>query len=578
MEGSSAEKDSRPPDAARKPPAVCALALLGILAAGCQGEPAPAAPPPTPVATRQTPLPPVDPRGVWFVDVARERGLDYVWPMQERPMRTNDAFGAGCAAFDADNDGWQDVLLVGEPHPVFYRNEKGRFTNVTSQTGLDAESAQWFGCAVGDYDGDGLLDVLLTGLRRLALYQNLGGCRFKAVTKEAGLDPANRNHWGTSAGFMDLDGDAWLDLVIVNFVEFGPESKQYCEPQPGKPTACHPKEYPPQRGEVWRNTGRGGFEFVPHSGMEKTHGIGLVLAFVDIDGDGRMDFYVGNDGTAAALMHNQGGMRFEDIAPTAGVAADDRGIPVAAMGADWADYDRDGDLDLALSNFQKLGAVLFQNQGENYFLNAQVPTGLAPRTRHRLGFGTKWVDFENDGWADLFFMNGHVYHNVSEYEGPTVLFHQPLQLFRNERGKEFVEITRAMEAAVQRPMLGRGSATADFDNDGRVDLLGVDFEGAVVLLENRTQSPHHWLKLDLRSAAPNRFAYGASVTARAGDEVWIGLVSPATSYLSSSDPRLHFGLGAHERLDEVVIRWPSGKEQRLTDVAADQILTVEQSP
>lgn len=516
--------------------------------------------------------------GVSFVDVAAERGLRYSWPEQPRPMRATEAFGCGCAAFDCDNDGWQDVLLVGDPHPALFRNLGGiRFEEITSESGLTTVEGDWTACAIGDYDGDGLLDVLLTGIHQLALYKNVDGLRFQLATDEAGFDAANHGHWGASAGFMDLDGDGWLDLVILNYVVFGPESQQYCEYRPGVRSGCAPKTYAPERGEIWRNTGRGSFELVPvTAGMDQTNGVGLVLAFIDLDRDGRMDFYIGNDGVPADFLRNLGGMRFENIAMVYGLAADAETNSISSMGADWGDFDRDGLLDLAVTNFQWRRFVVFQNTGHNYFTDVSTRTKVAAATRSRLGFGAKWTDFENDGWPDIFFVNGHVYDNAPETDGTGAEFRQPICLFRNEVGKTFADLVPAFGEDVRRTMVGRGSATVDFNNDGRVDLLAVDFEGPVMLLENRSQTNNHWLTLDLRGAIPNHFAYGAQVVAKSGDRIWVGVLSPASSYLSSSDPRIHWGLGDAAKLDSLAIRWPSGNEQVLHDVVTDQILRIEE--
>ncbi len=521
------------------------------------------------------------PKNVSFADVATERGLRFVWPEQPRPMTALDAFGAGCAAFDGDNDGWQDVLLVGDPSPTLFRNVRGgRFEEVTLESGLKAVAGHWTGCAVGDYDGDGLLDILLTGYHQLALFKNVGGLRFELATETAKLDPSNHGYWGASAGFMDLDGDSWLDLVILNYVIYGPDSQKYCEYSPGVRSGCAPKTYLPERGQIWRNTGTGAFELVPsEQGIQQTHGVGLVLAFTDLDADGRMDFYIGNDGVAADLLHNQGQMRFENIASVAGVATSDNGGAVSAMGADWADFNRDGILDLAVTNWHGNSFVLFQGLGQRLFMDCAKLNDLAQRTKNHMGFGAKWIDFENDGWSDLFFVNGHVYDNSAEIHGPSVPFRQPMSLFWNDRGRKFFDMTPQLGADIQRPMVGRGSATADFDNDGRVDLLAVDFEGPAMLLENRTKTKHHWLKLDLRGKTPNVFAYGARVVGKAGNQVWLAEVSPASSYLSSSDPRIHWGLGELTTLETVTIRWPSGSEQTLHNVAADRILRViEEEP
>ncbi len=515
-------------------------------------------------------------RRISFVDVAEERGLNYQWPQQPRPMTALHAFGAGCAAFDGDNDGWQDVLLACDPYPKLYQNIDGAsFNDVTQASGLTAADGDWMGCATGDYNGDGLLDVLLTGYHRLALYKNVGGLRFELATEEAGLDPLNAGHWGSGAGFMDLDGDQCLDVVILNYVVFGPESKQYCEHKPGVLSGCNPRvTYPPERGGIWRNTGSGRFEPVPQShGMDTTHGMGLVLAFIDLDDDGLIDFYIGNDGTPAELMHNLGDMRFENIAKWAGVAEADRGV-AAAMGADWADYDVDGLQDLVITDWEGKGSTLFQGMGSNVFLNRSQTTGLTHQTANRMGFGTKWVDFENDGWPDIFSVNGHVYDNSAEINGPNSPFRQSISLLSNHTGKQFVDIVTGFGEDVQRAIVGRGSATADFDNDGRLDLLAVDFEGPVMLMMNRTAATHHWITLDLRGAAHNVFAYGAHVTGKVGERIWTSDVSPASSYLSSSDLRIHWGLGDSSSLDSITIRWPSGAKQTLTDVAADQILRV----
>jgi hypothetical protein len=293
-----------------------------------------------------------------------------------------------------------------------------------------------------------------------------------------------------------------------------------------------------------------------------------------------MDFYIGNDGQQPAdLLHNMGNMRFENTGAAWGLALDDTAVAVAAMGADWGDYDRDGRLDLAVSNFQDHSFIVFRNTDGNYFVDVSVRTGLARATRNRLGFGTKWTDFENDGWPDLFFVNGHVYDNASQLHGESVQLRQPALLFRNENGRKFVDLVPSLGPDVQRAMVGRGSAAADFNNDGRIDLLAVDYEGPVMLLENRTCSENHWLTLDLRALAPNTFAYGARIMGKAGDQIWLADVSPASSYLSSSDPRIHWGLGGFARLDQVVIRWPSGKTETLHDVATDRIMRIiEEEP
>lgn len=519
--------------------------------------------------------PKIDAGGIDFADVAQELGITYELPQQPRPMRSPEAFGSGCAIFDYDGDSWVDVLLVADPYPRLYHNLGGKkFEDATAEAGLTLANGDWMGCAVGDYDGDGWLDLLLTGFHRLALFRNAGGRGFEEATGQVELDPMNHGHWGASAGLMDLDNDGDLDLVILNYVEFGPDSKQYCELSKGVLSGCPPKEYEPEFGEVWRNNGPDGFELIPaeQSGMKDTHGVGLVLAFIDYDDDQRMDFYIGNDGTPAELMHNLGDMKFENVGTLSGLSVGRNYKPMAAMGADWADYNRDGLLDLTVTDFQRNCFAVYRNEGSGFFVEVGNMTGLSLTTCERLGFGAKWLDMDNDRWPDICFVNGHVYDNAADIEGKSVQFRQPIMLFRNLEGARFVDLAPLLDQRVARPLVGRGSATGDFNRDGRTDVLVVDYEGPAMLLENRSKSTGHWLTLELRAAAPNVFAYGARATGYAGGEVWVGQVSPPSSYLSSSDLEIHWGLGDFDHLDKLTIRWPSGDEQVFENIAADQFL------
>jgi hypothetical protein len=550
------------------------VVLLAALVTGCGHNSKPAFPPPS--AVGPTDSSGGDRSGIKFDDIAKRAGLNYVYPKQPRPMRNLEAFGCGCAAFDYDNDGWVDILLVSKPHPILYHNRgDGTFEDVTAASRLDKLSGDWKGVGIGDYDGDGRLDIALTGFRRLCLLRNVGGKRFDDATVAAGLSPSNRNHWGSSAGFMDLDGSGNLALVILNYVVFNAKEPQYCELTPGVKSGCPPGMYKPEFAELWRNNGRGRFtEVSKEAGFAATHGKALVMGFADVDDDGKIDIYMGNDGTPADLMRNLGGLRFKNVGEESGTAGGITGKPFAAMGADWADYNGDGRLDLAVSAFSNEVYALYENRGNGVFAHAEEQTGIAGRTLNPLGFGTTWLDFDNDGWPDLAFANGHVYDNVEHIDAAST-YRQPLLLFENQAGKQFIDITPDMPPEVGRPLVGRGSAVADFDNDGREDLLVVDYEGAPVLLHNVSNTKNHWVTVDLRMEGSNRFAYGAVVTARSGARKWISTVSAARSYLSSSDPRIHFGCGSATKLDEVSIRWPDSKRQNYQNVSCDRSYRIQ---
>jgi enediyne biosynthesis protein E4 len=519
------------------------------------------------------------PHGIRFEEVASRSGVVYRWnPKPRRPLRNRDAFGAGCAFVDFNNDGLQDIMLAGDPHCALFLNTGGgTFTDASAPSGLRAFTGPWTGCAWGDYDGDGWQDLLITGYHRLLLLRNEKGTRLSDVTARTGLSPHNWGNWGSGAGFMDLDADNDLDLVLLNYVVSKPGIKEYCELEPGVLSGCPPSQYQPEFGRLFRNDGgKHLVDVTARSGFQRTHGKGLVVGFCDADDDGRIDFYVGNDGTPAEFMRNLGKLWFRNIGLENGTAYGEMpGHSLAAMGVDWADYDRDGRMDFAVSAFSDESYELFHNDGAAMFSHTGGPMGIAGITFKPLGFGTKFADVDNDGWSDLIFANGHVYDNATGID-PLTSFRQPLMLLQNQQGRRYVDLAPVLGPPLTDPLLGRGLATGDYDNDGLVDLLVVDFEGTPRLLRNRSTVPGNWITLDLRGRGRNLFAYGAQVSATKDSERWTGQVSPGSSYLSSSDHRVHFGLGPHEKLENVEIRWPDGERQAFRELRAGRIHVIKQ--
>jgi len=539
------------------------LALDVIAIAGCRpNPPASLRPQNTQVASPAV-----------FREVARSLGLEYAWgPRHRSPLTNLDTFGAGCAFADINRDGRLDVIAVGEPGiKLFLASPGGQFIDDTELFQLQRFTGRWIGIAVGDVDGDGWDDLLITGYRRLLLLRNLAGTGFVDSTAAAGLNRDNWRRWGSSAAFADFDGDGDQDLVLMNYVQFGPNAKQFCELAPGIVSGCPPREYDPEYTRVYRNVSGKLIDATIASGCNTTHGKGLAVALCDYDNDGRLDIYLGNDGTPSDLLHNQGSFRFQNVGIPSGAAFGTMGQPSAAMGADWGDFDRDGQFDLATSAFSdEVYSLLLQKNGT--FAPASDRVGLGLATFKPLGFGTHFLDVDNDGRLDLTFANGHVYDNVP-FIDPASSYAQPMMLFYQRVDGTLEDIAGRAGVDFATPMVGRGSAVGDYDDDGRQDLLVVDLEGRLRLYHNETQNSFHWLSLQLVGGQRgNRDAVGARVEAHLGETRLLREVSPASSYLSSSDPRLHFGLGDAREIDLLKVRWPSGRVQIARHVASDHRL------
>jgi hypothetical protein len=425
------------------------------------------------------------------------------------------------------------------------------------------------GCAVGDFDNDGHDDLFVTGLSDTVLYRNRGNGTFEDVTRRAGV---SSSRWTTAAGFGDFDGDGDLDLVVAAYVEADPAKVFECRDEFGRPIHCPPYRFPAQLDHLFRNNGDGTFTDISRAaGIEIPDGQGLGLAIADLDGDGRLDIFVANDGTANFLFRNLGGLRFEEVGTNAGAAYDGTGRATASMGVVAEDLNGDRRIDLFHTNFVNQTNTLHRNVGSGLFVDGTLAANLAAPSRSKTGFGTVALDVDNDGYLDLFIANGHTddqpWFNIPMAQSP--------QLFLGREHGRFELVGPEVSPYFARPVVGRGVAAGDLDNDGRVDLVVVHRDVPVALLHNRTPGGH-WLGLRLRGTRSGRTPVGACVTCRAGGRTSVRWLTSGTGYLSSSDPRLWFGLGPAQVVDHLVVRWPSGAVQAWSELTADRILELRE--
>lgn len=531
--------------------------LLALMFSGC-----------TPSNEAASTSPPAQTAEIQFKDVAAASGVAFRLSHEGRtPLDILETIGHGCAWIDFDADDLLDLVFTGPDQVRLYRNGgAGKFTDVTAEQGLDVPG-YWIAAAVGDYDNDGWPDLLLNGYHCRALLRNRGGKGFENVTAAVGL--AEVTGWGASAAFTDLDRDGYLDLVMGRYAEFGPETRRFCD-EDGVQVMCAPRTYPKQPPVVYRNLqGRRFADQTKALGFGDTAGRTIAVIPFDFDDDGWMDIYLANDTEPGDLMRNLEGKRFENVALRSGVALSDNGKPLAGMGLDAQDYDGDGRLDLALTTFEREPKPLWRNVGGGQFEDRGSAAGL-DEMRGLLSWGVGLVDFDNDSWHDLLYANGHVFAKRS-YGGHQ--YAQPLRLYRNLNG-EFTDVTAALDPGVRAPLVARGSAFGDYDNDGRVDVAISNLEGQALLLHNESPRAGHWLSLKLVGRKSNRMGLGARVTVRAGEKKWIAEAKTARSVYSASDARIHFGLGAADRVDQITVRWPSGKTSTLAPEAVDRTIVV----
>lgn len=496
--------------------------------------------------------------------------------------------GPGCAFLDYDNDGWMDIYLVNSGpcdffapskplrNALYHNNRDGTFTDVTEKAGVPG-GGYGMGVAAGDYDGDGFPDMYVTQYGRSILYHNNGDGTFTDVTEKAGIAASG---WASSAVWFDYDNDGKLDLFVCRFVDFSKEKHHHCGAPnipslAGQNEYCYPRIYTPMPSWLFHNNGDGTFTDVSQKmGISDNPGKSWGVVATDVNNDGWLDLFVANDTTANFLFVNRAGRSFEEIGFTSGVAYGEGGKARSGMGVDSADFDQDGWMDLFVTNLNHELYAFYLNKQDESFDDAAGRTGIATASKLMSGWGLKFFDYDNDGNLDLFIANGHP-DDLIEKIYDSVTYREPLLLFHNS-GKELKNVSRDSGPAFTRPLSARGLALGDFNNDGAVDVLVSNNDGAPVLLKNNVGSKNHWLGLRLVGRKCNPDAVGARISWQAGDLKRSTMKVGGGSYLSSHDPRVVLGIGGRPKFDWVEIRWPkpSTLAQRLTDLPVDRYITI----
>jgi len=533
-----------------------------------------------------------------FQDVTHEAGLD-TWthhmgtPEKQFILETN---GSGVGLLDYDNDGWLDIYLVNgstydaltgkvtPPHAaLFHNNHDGTFTNVAEQAGVTND--RWgFGVAIGDYNNDGWPDIFVTNFGRNRLYRNNHDGTFTDVAEQAGVQLGN---WSTGATFGDYDGDGRLDLFVPGYVHYdidhppvpGSAAVNYTTCQfRGSPVMCGPRGLKGEPDHLFHNNGNGTFTDVSAKAGVSDPGLyyGFSAVFADLNNDGKVDLAVADDSTPNYLYINKGDGTFEDDSYASGFALNGDGRETAGMGLGVGDYRNNGLLDLLVTDFSDDYKVLYRNDGGGNFTDVSYQTGIAQDGIPFLGWAAGFLDFDNDGWKDILMINGHVYPQVDQHDWGTTFAQRPL-LYRNVQGKKFELVPAVEGTGLAEVFPGRGAAFGDLFNDGKIDVVVNVIDHHPVLLRNVSHDGHHWVELKLVGGPRSpRDAVGATVYLTANGMRQRGDVLSGGSYLSSNDPRVHFGLGDATRVDLVEIHWPSGAVEKLKLPSIDRIFTIEE--
>jgi hypothetical protein len=555
----------------------------------------------------------------YFTDIAKKAGLTTINTFGGITTKKYiiETTGTGVAIFDADNDGWPDIFVVNgtklegfanaadaPTNHLYHNNHDGTFKDITQQAGL-AHTGWGQGVCVGDYDNDGYEDLYVTYYGKNVLYHNNGNGTFTDVSEKAGVSGSGKA-WGTGCAFVDYDRDGHLDLMVANYVDFdlsttpAPGERPNCVWK-GVPVMCGPQGLPGAKNTLYRNRGDGTFEDVTtKSHIDKTDGhYAFSVTTLDYDDDGWPDIFVACDSTPSILYLNNRDGTFKDVAVTSGAAFNEDGREQAGMGSTVADYNGDGRLDIFKTNFSDDTATLYRNNGDGTFDDVTYPAGLGLNTQY-LGWGTMFLDFDNDGWPDLLLVNGHVYPEVdSQHLGSN--FQEPRILYHNNGNGTFTDISVTAGPGITNAISSRGLAIGDLWNDGRLSAVVSNMNAPPSLLVNEIRAPNHWVALqpvgafpaanakanaqeaqatstavESRATKSSRDALGARIRVKAGARILVDEVRSGSSFISNSDMRVHFGLGSATRMDWVEVRWPSGLVERFGNLAVDSFHTLKE--
>lgn len=523
---------------------------------------------------------------VQFTDVTREAGI--AWRHVNGATEEKyliETMGGGGAFLDYNRDGKLDIFLVQSgchkfsgscasgKNALYRQNPDGTFTDVAAQAGVADSGIYGMGVAVGDYDNDGFPDIYVTGFPHNVLYHNNGDGTFTDVTARAGVAASG---WSTSAAFFDYNHDGRLDLFVARYLDWDYDKNIFCgEKRPGYRAYCHPNEFKGVSSKLYRNNGDGTFRDVSEaSGIAQHIGKSLGVVAFDFNGDGWQDLYVANDTVRNFLFRNNGDGTFTETGLLAEVAYGSEGKTESGMGTDAADFDGDGKPDLFVTNIDYEPNNLFRNTGDEAFTDVTVQARLGSVAILFSGFGTRFLDFDNDGNLDIAVLNGHVLDNIHLFREGVSFAERPF-LFHGSGGG-FQEVSAASGAAFLKSYVGRALATGDFNNDGAMDMLWVTNGGPPVLLRNEGGRRNSWIGFELEGTVSNRDAVGAVVTVSAGSRQWVREITGGGSYCAAHDLRVLFGLGAAEKADKVEIRWPAGGVTRLENLPARKYVHIRE--